>query len=149
MLGSEWDKFSHLFKRQQIAAKKTLLREGQVSKTAYYIEKGCIRSWFNNHGKDITFQFFFEGEGVSSVESFRTNQPSLFNIETITTMNTPRLLYRLVFGNAVRKAVMTGTFWKMGYRNRKWISLNRVKMVSEKKRKNWLARLEKRFAALN
>lgn len=149
MLGSEWDKFSHLFKRQQIAAKKTLLREGQVSETAYYIEKGCIRSWFNNHGKDITFQFFFEGEGVSSVESFRTNQPSLFNIETITTMNTPRLLYRLVFGNAVRKAVMTGTFWKMGYRNRKWISLNRVKMVSEKKRKNWLARLEKRFAALN
>ncbi len=31
----------------------------------------------------MTFQFFFEGEGVSSVESFRTNQPSLFNIESI------------------------------------------------------------------
>jgi hypothetical protein len=34
-------------------------------------------------------------------------------------MNTPGILYRLVFGNAIRKAIITGTFWKMGYKNRK------------------------------
>lgn len=79
----EWKKFSHLFRREEVPAKKILLREGQVSKTAYFIEKGCLRIWFNNNGKDITFQFFFEGEGVSSVESFRTHQPSLFNLESI------------------------------------------------------------------
>jgi len=83
VIKGEWEKFLHLFKRQEVPAKTTLLQEGQISKTAYYIEKGCIRSWFNNNGKDITFQFFFEGEGVSSVESFRTNQPSLFNLESI------------------------------------------------------------------
>jgi len=81
--GNEWEKFSHLFKRQEIPARTILLREGQISKTGYYIEKGCMRSWFNNNGKDITFQFFFEGEAVSSVESFRTSQPSLFTIESI------------------------------------------------------------------
>lgn len=80
---NEWENFSHLFTRQEIPARTILLREGQVSKTAYYIEKGCMRSWFNNNGKDITFQFFFEGEAVSSVESFRTGQPSLFTIESI------------------------------------------------------------------
>ncbi|MBX2924444.1 MAG: Crp/Fnr family transcriptional regulator [Chitinophagaceae bacterium] len=80
---SEWEKFSHLFKRQEIPARTVLLREGQISKTGYYIEKGCMRSWFNNNGKDITFQFFFEGEAVSSVESFMTGQPSLFTIESI------------------------------------------------------------------
>ncbi|MFT3749237.1 MAG: Crp/Fnr family transcriptional regulator [Agriterribacter sp.] len=79
----EWLKFSHFFKKQQVPARTILLREGQVSKTGYFIEKGCLRIWFNNDGKDITFQFFFEGEGVSSVESFRTNQPSMFTIETI------------------------------------------------------------------
>lgn len=79
----EWNKFSHLFKRQEIPAKTTLLKEGQISKTAYLVEKGCVRCWFNNNGKDITFQFFFEGEVVSSIESFRTNQPSMFNLETI------------------------------------------------------------------
>ncbi len=80
---TEWDKFNHLYERQEIPAKTLLLQEGQISKTAYFIEKGCLRAWFNNHGKDITFQFFFEGEGVSSVESFKTNQPSLFSIESI------------------------------------------------------------------
>lgn len=80
---AEWNKFSHLFKRQEISARTILLQEGEISKKAYLIEKGCIRSWFNNNGKDITFQFFFEDEAVSSIESFRTNQPSLFNLESI------------------------------------------------------------------
>jgi CRP-like cAMP-binding protein len=80
---TEWDTFRHLFKRQEISAKTLLLKEGEVSKKAFYIEQGCLRVCFNNNGKDITFQFFFEGEGVSSIESFRTNQPSLFTIESI------------------------------------------------------------------
>lgn len=80
---AEWDKFKPLFKREEIPAKTILLHEGAISKKAYLIEKGCIRSWFNNNGKDIAFQFFFEGEGVSSIESFRTNRPSLFNLESI------------------------------------------------------------------
>jgi len=78
-----WENYSHLFKRQEISAKTILLQEGQISKIAYLIEKGCIRSWFNNNGKDITFQFFFEGESVASVESFMTNQPSLYQLESI------------------------------------------------------------------
>jgi CRP-like cAMP-binding protein len=78
-----WNEFLHLFKQQQIPAKTILLREGKISQKAFYIEKGCIRLWFNNDGKEVTFQFFFEGEAVSSIESFNTNQPSLFNIETV------------------------------------------------------------------
>jgi CRP-like cAMP-binding protein len=80
---TEWNKFKHLFKREEIPAKTTLLTEGEISKKAFYIEQGCLRICFNNNGKDITFQFFFEGESVSSIESFRTNQPSLFTIESI------------------------------------------------------------------
>lgn len=49
----------------------------------FFIEKGCLRTWVNNNGKDITTQFFFEGQKVSSIESFRTNQPSLYSIESI------------------------------------------------------------------
>lgn len=83
IIKNEWDKFGFLFKRKEIAAKTTLLREGEVSKTAFHIKKGCIRSWFNSNGKDITFQFFFEGSGVSSVESFRSGQSSMFSLESI------------------------------------------------------------------
>lgn len=79
----EWEKLSHLFVREEIPAKTLLLREGQMANKIFLIEKGCLRSWFNNEGKDVTFQFFFEGQGVSSIESFMTHQPSLFNIESL------------------------------------------------------------------
>jgi CRP-like cAMP-binding protein len=82
-LNAEWEKFRHFFKREEIPARTILLKEGNVSERMFYIEKGCIRLSFNKDGKDITFQFFFEGEGVSSAESFRNNEPSLFSIETI------------------------------------------------------------------
>jgi len=78
-----WNRFYPLFKRLEIPAKTTLLEEGKISRTMFFIEKGCLRTWVNNNGKDITTQFFFEGQKVSSIESFRTNQPSLYSIESI------------------------------------------------------------------
>lgn len=80
---SEWNKLSHLFTRQERPAKTILLQEGKISKTMYFIEKGCLRTWINDDGKEITTQFFFEGDIVSGIESFRTEQPSLYSIETI------------------------------------------------------------------
>ena len=61
-------------------------------------------------------------------------------------MNTPKWLYCLLFGNAIKKALLLGTFFKMGYRNLKWISYNQVKMVTSEKRTQWLNKLEQRFA---
>lgn len=73
---------------------------------------------------------------------------SIKGITLITTMNTPGFLYRLVFGNAIKKAFFTGTFWKTGYKNRKWISLNMVKSVSAEKRAKWLSDIQHRFVRL-
>jgi CRP-like cAMP-binding protein len=49
----------------------------------FFIEDGCLRTLVNNDGKEITTQFFFEGDKVSSIESFMTNQPSLYSIESL------------------------------------------------------------------
>ncbi|HAS41590.1 MAG TPA: NADPH:quinone reductase [Microscillaceae bacterium] len=72
----------------------------------------------------------------------------LKGVTLITTMNTPNWAYWLVFGNAIKKAIILGTFWKLGFKNRKWISLNMVKMVTQDKRIKWLAKLENRFSNL-
>ena len=64
-------------------AKTILLSEGSVSTKIYLIESGCVRLWFNNDGKDVTLQFFMQGQMVSSFESFINNQPSRFNLETV------------------------------------------------------------------
>lgn len=78
-----WDKYTSYYDRMEVPARTVLLREGEVSKKASLIEKGCLRVWFSNKGKDITFQFFFENEAVSSAESFMKSIPSFFTIETI------------------------------------------------------------------
>ncbi len=79
----QWDNYVSCFKQIQVPAKTTLLKEGDISKKVFFIEKGCIRVWFNNNGKDVTFQFFFEKERVSSTESFKKKIPSVVSIETI------------------------------------------------------------------
>jgi len=79
----KWDKYKHLFERREVPAKAILLQEGEISKKMLFIEKGCLRTWVNNDGIDITTQFFFEGDKVSSIESFMTNQPSLYSIESL------------------------------------------------------------------
>ena len=71
------------FIQKDVPAKTILLQEGQISRTMYFVENGCLRTWVNNDGKEITTQFFFEGDSVSSIESFRTNKPSLYSIESL------------------------------------------------------------------
>jgi CRP-like cAMP-binding protein len=78
-----WAKFQEAFAEKEIASKTVLLHEGEISNNIYFIKKGCLREWFNKDGKDITFQFFFEGQAVASIDSFMNNKPSLFSIESI------------------------------------------------------------------
>ena len=74
---------AHFKNEIQVGAKMPLLKEGEISQKMFLIKKGCVRVWFNNNGKDITTQFFFEGQMATSLESFIYNESSLFTIETI------------------------------------------------------------------
>jgi len=73
----------NLFAEKKIEARTVLLREGEISDHAFYVRQGCLREWFNKDGKEITFQFFFEGQTVASIDSFMNAEPSLYNIESI------------------------------------------------------------------
>jgi CRP-like cAMP-binding protein len=79
----KWLEYTGYFNRIEVASKTTLLEEGEISKKLFIIEKGCVRVWFNNNGKDLTTQFFFENQSVASIESFMKKLPSPIVIETI------------------------------------------------------------------
>jgi CRP-like cAMP-binding protein len=85
------DKYLQFQKRLEIPAKTILLDEGKISQNYIFIEKGCIRLFFNNNGNDQTVQFFFENEGLTSFESFINNSHSFFSVETIE----PSVIYLL------------------------------------------------------
>ena len=81
---------SAILKRSQAMAehlsvpgKTVLLEEGKVADKLYMIRKGWLRLSFFNDGRDITFQFFFEGDVVASFNSLHHRQPSLFSLETL------------------------------------------------------------------
>lgn len=66
-----------------VPSKAILLEEGKVAEKLYLIRKGCLRLFFYNEGKDIAFQFFFEGDFVASFDSLYKRTPSLFYLESI------------------------------------------------------------------
>lgn len=69
--------------RLSIPPKTILLEEGAIADRLYSIRKGCLRLFFCDEGRDITFQFFFEGDFVASFESLYHQTPSLFSLESI------------------------------------------------------------------
>ena len=77
------NKFQSMIIIKDIPTKTILLNEGDIAQNIYFINKGCLREWFNKDGKDITFQFFFEGQAVASIDSLLSNQPSIYSIESI------------------------------------------------------------------
>jgi CRP-like cAMP-binding protein len=83
--------FKNILVEREIAARTILLNEGEISTHAHLIKAGCLREWFNKDGKEITFQFFFEGQAVASIDSFLNNQPSLYTIESIE----PSIIYSI------------------------------------------------------
>jgi CRP-like cAMP-binding protein len=57
--------------------------QGQTANELFLVKSGCLRAWFNKDGKDITLQFFFEGDTATALESFLHNIPSNIFLETI------------------------------------------------------------------
>jgi CRP-like cAMP-binding protein len=78
-----WDRYRDSAVERRIPARSVLLREGERARNIFFITRGCLRAWFGHRGKEITLQFFFEGEAVSSIESFREGTPSTLSIESI------------------------------------------------------------------
>ncbi|MDB4286260.1 Crp/Fnr family transcriptional regulator [bacterium] len=68
-----------------------LLREGEVCRKVFFVEKGCLRFYYyDDEGKDITHWFVFEGEFITEIDSVFQQKPSEFYIEALEdcTLNT-------------------------------------------------------------
>lgn len=64
--------------------KEYLLKEGQVCRSLYFVEKGCLRMFFiNNKTTEQITQFALDGWWISDYFSFMDNTPSDYYIQTI------------------------------------------------------------------
>lgn len=79
-LSDYYEQIKQMGHQRTFEAGEDLLREGDVAKQLYFVDRGAVRLWHNDDGRDITVQFFFEGQAVSSFESFYLVKPSLFAV---------------------------------------------------------------------
>jgi len=78
------EEFYELFKRKVLPKGTYLLKEGDVSKKFYYLEKGVARS-FRMQGKEETTIFFtFPNEFIDSYQSSALRIPSNVSIQLLT-----------------------------------------------------------------
>ena len=55
-----------------------LLREGQMARAAYFVLRGCVRTYMLREDEEITTGFYTEGQSLQDFESLSTGKPSRF-----------------------------------------------------------------------
>lgn len=60
-----------------------LVKEGDVCKFMYYVERGMVRQFYYKSGRDVTEHFSYEGRIVICIESFLKQQPSRLIVEAL------------------------------------------------------------------
>lgn len=68
---------------RQYPKKELILQEGEICKYTYFINRGCLRYFYNVDGHENTAQFFFENGWYTDFDSFLTGRPTKQNIETL------------------------------------------------------------------
>ena len=77
------DIVSH-FRKETVLKNQTLVRQGEICNSLYFVEKGMGRSYYlNENGKEISQWFFGVGKFMSSVDSFFQQTPSLYYLEVL------------------------------------------------------------------
>ena len=69
--------------QRTISKAELLLREGEVEKNLYYIEKGAVRIFLLTEHEEHTIRLGYEGSFINSLSSFIKGTPSEFYIEAI------------------------------------------------------------------
>ena len=69
---------------KKLRKKQYLLQEEDICKCVAFVEKGALRLYkVNEDGSEHIVQFALEGQFLTDLYSFLTNEPSIYNIDAI------------------------------------------------------------------
>lgn len=69
--------------QQEVTKGTILLKQDQTCNHLYFIEKGFVRGFYNQDGKEITSWFGFENDIITSIYSFVIQKPGFESIEIL------------------------------------------------------------------
>jgi CRP-like cAMP-binding protein len=82
----DWDFFKSKLQRRIFSKKTIFLKINEVENHISFIESGVVRLFIpkENPEKEITFGFSFQNQFISAYDSFLTQKPSLYQLQTLT-----------------------------------------------------------------
>lgn len=89
----DWNIFSSKLVRREFPRKTKLLKMGDTEKYLSFVEKGIVRFYIPGEDNDLTFSFAFENAFMSAYDSFLTQTPSVYEVETLSETVMWRLTY--------------------------------------------------------
>lgn len=80
---SELGLLEELFVFREVPRKFTLIREGEVAKEIYFINRGCLRLFYSKEGNEVTAFIFLENLFATALDSLLQQAPSHQSLETL------------------------------------------------------------------
>ena len=82
---TDWENFSARLLKREIKKKTVFLKIGEMENYISFVQKGVIRFYIPKEFKEqeVTFGFCFKNQFVSAYDSFLTQKPSLYELETL------------------------------------------------------------------
>lgn len=71
------------FVYREVPKKFALVEEGQIAREVYFINRGCLRFYYNRDGDEITGFIFTENLFATALDSFLQQEPSSQIVETL------------------------------------------------------------------
>ncbi len=84
MSDADWDFFSSKLREEKLKKNSTLIKIGDVENHLSFISEGIVRLYIPREENELTFGFLFDNEFVTAYDSFITQTPSEYQIETLT-----------------------------------------------------------------
>lgn len=89
----DWDFFSAKLRKETFSKKTNILLNGEIEKNLSFVDKGIVRFFIPRNDLDLTFGFVFPDSFVCAYDSFLTQTPSIYSVQTLTDTILWRLSY--------------------------------------------------------
>lgn len=125
----EWKIFASKLQKAEFPKGGLLLKVGEIENYLSFIEKGMVRFYIPRLENEITFDFGFENEFISAYDSFITQRPAIYQVETLcdtilwrVSYNDLQKIYReSTVGNAIGRYAAEGLYLRKSKREKSFL----------------------------
>ena len=80
----EADRFISLLNKVSVSKKETLLRQGDICKSIYFVNSGALRAYYSDkQDKETTIMFGVADWWITDMYSFLNQQPALMHLQAL------------------------------------------------------------------